>query len=364
MKIIPRHDFHQSTADAANDKILQSWLRERFKTTQLLSTNAAGLAETARDVLDRALYFGRERYSHNPELLRAIISDSAVENALAVQATRDWVVISNALLLRLFMVSENLGTKLMTETGLGETALGRIIDDLPPMAGGFTSAVSSLLFTGALAFFAGHEIGHHLEGGLGILSASASGDLVGVPQNEVEQALEIGADERGVIICRQVMAFYLGKCVDVRDYTEMEKIEYQMALALLVSVGLFLSMAVIRPRSVGMRNISEKKHPPGSLRVLLLSMHLSQTVKETFSLIPERYRRHIRLVALDMAASASIEPGTKPAILAQERAGIRSEPLAFRAVGLRRAIFDPDLRHYVRRLRQLRQQLRPQLLPR
>jgi hypothetical protein len=364
MKINSRHDFRQSTADAAKDQVLQTWLLKQFKTTQLLSADAAGLAETARDILDCALKFGRERYSSNAERVCAVISASTVDNALAVQATRDWVVISEALLVRLFAVSEKLGPTLMTETGLDQTEIGRTISTLPPMNGGFTSAVSSLLFSGAVAFFAGHEIGHHLEGGLSILGTAATGDLVELPQNEVEQALEIGADERGVIISRQVMAYYLGKCINLREYTDAEKVEYQMALALLLSVGLFLSMAVIRPRSIGMKDITEKQHPPGSLRVLLLSMHLSHTVKQTFSLISDRFRRHIRLVALDMAAAASIEPGTKPAILTQERAGTRSEPLGLRAVGLRRAIYDPDLRHYARRLLETREKLRPQLVPR
>lgn len=323
-----------------------------------------GLARTARSVSARAVDLGRARYADHPERLRAVISASTKkENALAVQGASDWIVISVALMTRLADVCERLTPELMTDTGLNNTGLGKRLTTLPPTNAEFTSATSSLLFAGALAFFLGHEIGHHLDGGLGI-QEHASSDLARLPANDVEQALEIVADERGVIISRQVLATHLDDYLEFREYTDFEQAEFQVAIALLVSVSVFLCMAILRPRSFELDQMERMKHPPGALRVLWMSTHLTETVKSTMPLVSNQMRRHIRFVALDMAALASIEVGTAPDGVLKERVGKRNEPLGIRALSIRRALFEPNVAKRMRHLLTVRRDIRPLLRPR
>lgn len=360
----PTHSFDQSAKIAATDQHVQAWLTRKFQTTELLSSDMGGIAEAARDVINVALEFGRKQYSQGPERLCAVLSASEREMALAVDGLRDWILVSKGLIARLFQVAEDLAPRLMAETGMRETGLGRRLTTLPPMHGGFTSALSSLLFTGALAFFVGHEIGHHLEGHLGLLGSHATGDIFELPRNIVEQALEVDADERGVIVSRQTMGLYLLQAIESREYSEAEKSEYHAVLAMLLSAGLFLCMAHLRPKAVSFKDRSDKSHPPGSLRVLLVSMYLTSSIKTIFK-ITEKYRRQVRMISLDMASEACVEPGTKAAALLKERrANRKGEPHGMRALGLRRAIFDLDLKHRARELLAVRQKLKSSLVRR
>lgn len=359
----PTHRFDQSTKVARLDPHVQTWLTRKFQTTKLLPENTGGIAETARDVIDVALEFGRREYARDPLRLCAVLSASEHEMALAVDSSRDWILVSKGLIDRLFRVAEDLAPRLMAETEMGETGLGRRLATLPPMNGGFTSALSSLLFTGALAFFVGHETGHHLEGHLPLLGARAAGDIFELPRSLVEQAMEVDADERGVIVSRQTMGWYLIQSVEPREYSEAEQNEGHAVLAMLLSVGLFLCMAHLRPKAVSLKALDDKAHPPGSLRLMLMSMYLTLSIKAAFK-ITEKYRRQIRMVSLDMTSEACIEPGTKAAQLIKERANRKGEPHGLRALGLRRAIFDLDLKHRARELLAVRQELRARLVRR
>ncbi len=358
-----RQDFQECMLAARNDDKLRASMLEHFGDYEFIEHDASPLTSFTADIVGAAVQLGRERYSERSERLCAVFCSSSEPNAIAAWGSRDWIVISDALMDRLYKSAEALARQLMHDVGVEETKLGAAMQTAKPTPG-FSTAMASCLYIGAVGFIAGHEVGHHLEGhdGYYLRGSVRLRDTSDQDLKLEQQALEIGPDERGAIISRQIQTPFLMEFFDGETPSQEVQAEYQAVVATVLSVGLFSALAVIRPRSIGMKDASEKRHPPGALRALLLSMYLSEKIKENFHLLSPSLRREIRMVSLDIAAAESVGKRAKEAAILNRAK--KNEPLGLRAAGIRRALFDPDLRHHLRKLLEIRGRLRPTLHPR
>jgi hypothetical protein len=359
----PRQDFQECTLAARDDAQLGASMLEHFGDYAFIEHDVSPLTSFTAEIVGTAVDLGRERYKERSERLCAVFCSSPEPNAIAAWGKRDWIAISDALMVRLHKSAEALAPQVMHDIGVEKTRLGAVMQKAKP-APGLSTAMASCLYIGAVGFIAGHEVGHHLEGHDGYYS-SGSVRLRDASDQELkleQQALEIGPDERGAIISRQILTTFLMKFFDGETLSQEVQAEYQAVVATVLSVGLFSALAVIRPRSIGMKDASEKRHPPGALRALLLSMYLSEKIKECFGLLSPPLRRQIRMVSLDIAAAESVGKGAKEAAILNRAK--KNEPLGLRAAGIRRALFDPDLRHHLRKLLEIRSRLQPTLHPR
>ncbi|MDA3668085.1 hypothetical protein PFF91_03485 [Burkholderia cenocepacia] len=338
-------------------------MREHFGDYTFIEHDASPLTSFTAEIVGQAVKLGRERYKERPERLCAVFCSSTEPNAIAAWGRRDWIVISDALMARLHKSAEALAPKVMHEIGVEETRLGAIMQKAKPIPG-FSTAMASCLYVGAVAFIAGHEVGHHLEGhdGYYLPGAVRLRDASDKDVKLEQQALEIGPDERGTIISRQILTPFLLQFFDGEMLNQEVQAEYQAVLATVLSVGLFSALAIIRPRSIGMKDAAEKRHPPGALRALLLSEYLSQKINENCGLLSPDVQWQIRMVSLDIAAAESVGKGAKEAAILNRAK--KNEPLGLRAAGIRRALFDPDLRYHMRELLDIRNRLRSTLRPR
>ncbi|MES2244206.1 MAG: hypothetical protein V4639_15125, partial [Pseudomonadota bacterium] len=268
-----RQDFRECTLAARNDAQLKVVMTEHFGDYQFIEYDASPLTSFTAELVGMAVALGRDRYKERPERLCAVICSSTQPNAIAAWGKRDWIVISDALMVRLHRSAEALAPQVMHDMGMEETRLGALIRKAEP-APGFSTALASCLYVGAVGFIAGHEVGHHLEGhdGYYLHGAVRFREASDQDLKLEQQALEIGPDERGAIISRQILITFLMKFSDGKTLSQEAQAEYQAVIATVLSVGLFSVLAVIRPKSIGMKEASEKRHPPGALRALMLSM--------------------------------------------------------------------------------------------
>lgn len=336
---------------------------EHFGAYAFIEHDVCPLTSFTAEIVGAAVSLGRDGYKERSERLCAIFCSSTEPNAIAAWGSRDWIVISNALMFRLHKSAEALAPQVMHTVGVKDTRLGTVMQKAKS-APGFSTAMASCLYIGAVGFFAGHEVGHHLEGhdGYYLPGSVRLRDASDQDLKLEQQALEIGPDERGAIISRQILTSFLLKFYNGETLSQEDQAEYQAVIATVLSVGLFSALAVIRPRSIGMKEASEKRHPPGALRAWMLSMYLSGKIKECCSLISSPVQQQIQMVSLDIAAAESVGKGAKEAAILNRAK--TSEPLGLRAAGIRRALFDPDLPHHLRTLLEIRSRLRPTLRPR
>ncbi len=360
-----RHDFSVSMTLALSDYRLLRQLNNHLATGKLLAESESPLIAGTCSVANYALAKARSRYTSKPERLKCVISASSKVNALAVWgvAQNDWIVLSSGLLERLRETSVATFQHILDDWSILETQLGRSLAAQAPL-GGFESPFAAMLYVSAVSFFIGHEAGHHLEGHDGYYQVGAVAELLdGEATGSERQSLEFFADAHGVSMSRQITTAFLLEVVDVRNFSVAERTEFQKVLAMLISLGIFLSISALDPRSVDLASIQSRSHPPSSVRALWISSLLTDAIKGAFHNLQVKDLRRIRLQALEWAAEASITPGTDAARIYEAREAA-AEPRALRAVGIRRALYDPNLRAYLRSIREIGKLLRPRLRPR
>jgi hypothetical protein len=94
----PKHAFADSFTMAQNDGVLRSTLAKHLGTDQLSPPDASTFVSATCDVVDWVVGFGRDMYASHPERLCAAISKSPKVNALAVWASKDWIIVSEGLM--------------------------------------------------------------------------------------------------------------------------------------------------------------------------------------------------------------------------------------------------------------------------
>lgn len=372
MTSIPRHDFVQSMEAARKDVDLRAQLVKFLKSDALASVNHSDLISATCDLANLAMNEARTLYAKNPERLVCVISSSELSNAYAIWSSTkyDWVVLTGGLLTALRNSADLAACRLADRIPeVLQSALGKRIFSVPPLSGGFQTALSSLLYVAAIGFFVGHEAGHHLEGHDGYYADGAHVEDTCEPCSDVsehsmiKQALEFQADYYGVLISRRVLLHFLLKLVDVACYSELEQRQYNRVIAVLLSAGVLMSLAIIRPRTIDWIQVESATHPPATLRAIKISAELTESIKAYFKKLTEADRRWIRILALELAAQGAIVSGSKEDKIYQERSK-RNEPAALRAVGIRSALHDSHSQNYFEKIAKCLNPLKARLQPR
>jgi len=358
---------------AKDDQDLKRHLIEHLGTDALSAPEKSDLVTRTMDVMTWVIQRTRKRYAERPERLVACISSSTVENALAVWSSSelDWIVLSEGLMnLYRDSVEEVARLYQLAFPEVVNTELFKRLQAEKPLSGGFGSALSSLMYFAAIAFYTGHEAGHHLAGHDGHYTMGAHAEQSFDALTDADQAaltrqsLEREADLIGLGLCRRAMESLLGQLWEVRQFSQRERKVYQRVLATLISVGTMTALLKLKPREIEWKSISEKTHPPGVVRAVTLASSISQYFKDNFSELDDSARDWIRLAALELAAGASIQPGSTVDKVYQERLDRGGEPAALRATGIRKALYDPDFYAYIDQLKQAREAIAPNLKPR
>lgn len=373
MQSTPAHDFKLSLAIARGDPALKTILFKYFKTDKLSSPDRSELVSATCDAITWPIQEARALYDKDPQRLVGLISTSNVANALATWQPPgyDCIVVTEGLMEILFNASDDMGA-LITQAfpELFKSQLGRKLQEVPPLRGGFKTALGSFLYFGAISFFAGHECGHHLAGHDGYYLNGAHAEVDDDNLNHdratktTEQALEQEADKIGINICKNTLAKLLSKLWDIRTFSDADKRHYQRILAILLSSGTLMALVRIRPREIDWVDIANSTHPPAIARIILMSLELSAALKLHFNSLDRVSRQWIPIKCLEVAAGGTIKSGTKEDMIRQERLARGGEPAAIRAVGIRKALFDKSLEQYYVNLERSLNVVRPQLRPR
>jgi hypothetical protein len=369
---IPMHDFSRSMNLARVDTDLNAQLVKHLRSNALAPVLSSDLVDATCDLVNVALREARALYASDPERLVCVIAANEVSNAYAIwSSTRyDWVVLTQGLLAQLRDSAEEVAYRFAARIPeVLESALGERILSVPPLRGGFQTALGSLLYVAAIGFFVGHEAGHHLEGHDGYYADGAHAEVANDPGSDmdsealIKQALEFEADCFGVLISRRVLFRFLLKLADVTPLRGVEKRQYNRVIAVLLSAGALMALVRLRPTAIDWASIATSSHPPGALRALVISAALSDAIKAHFDHLTDAARRWIRMIALELAAQGTIVAKSNEAKIFQERAG-RDEPAALRAVGIRAALFDPEVPSYIAKIQHSLDAVKPRLRPR
>jgi hypothetical protein len=367
------HDFNLSLAVGCTDADLKTQLIKFFGTDELSLPNKSELVDATCDVITSVIQEARVRYAKNPQRLVGAVSTSQVANALAAWGSTkcDWIVVSEGLMQLLCGAADDMAARLTAAfPELLSSQLGRRLLAAAPLRGGFQTTLGSLLYFGAISYFAGHEAGHHLAGHDGYYLSGAHAEaeddtsVQGDATKTTEQALERQADRLGLTITRITLTKLLGKLWEMRSFSNVEKREYQRMLAILISGGAMMAVVKIKPRDFDWADISGRTHPPAVARIITMAAELSEAFRSNFGALDDVSRRWIRVKCLELSVGATIESGTNEDRIYQERSARGGEPAAIRAVGIRKALNDPRLEQYYDELDQCLETVRPQLRPR
>jgi|GEM_PF-3191492 len=372
----PRHNFASNLVLAQTDADLQQQLTIHFGTSDLSAPNKSPLVTTTTDVMNWVVQKARSMYKAEPEKLVAAISSSATKNALAVWSGsgRDWIVFSEGLMELLRDRVDSVAERFEEAfPDLMNTTLMQRLLTRSPLPGGFTTSFSSFLYFAAVAFFTGHEAGHHLAGHKSQYPRQAHAENSESGAIDVDgawligQALERDADLLGITLCRIAVSSLLGQLWEVDEAENLSADErkcFQRVLAALISTGALTAAVFIKPKSIDWTNQPNVLHPPAVARLLTLAASISLAIKKNFHDLDGFYRRWIRLMSLEVAVGATITPGTNADRIHQERIARGGELAAIRATGIRKALHDPMFRKYMAQLDATIKEIRPGLKPR
>lgn len=369
----PLHDFARSFALAHNDTDLRAQLVKYLKTDGLARPEESELVNSTMDVITWVVQQARSLYATEPERLVAAISLASTPNALAIWSSsrRDWIVISVGLMELLRNSVDDLGRAFArTFPEIMETTLMQRLQSQPPLRGGFETSLGSFLYFSAVAFFAGHEAGHHLAGHDAHYVDGAHAEQSGEANEAADerwltkQALERDADLLGLRLCRMAMTKLLSQLWEVEQYSAAERRSYQRVLAALLGTGAMTAALRITPREVDWDELPSRVHPPAVIRVLTLAGSISRAIKEGFTDLDDTSRRWIRLMSMELVTGATINPGTEVDRIYQERLARGGEPAAIRATGIRKALHDSRLADYTTQLEAALASIKPKLRPR
>jgi hypothetical protein len=190
-----RHDFDNSARSSVCDKELKGLLLHYCKTTDLVLTSESPFVAKSCEMANIAVNEARKHYQANPGLLRCLLSAGEASDAFAFWTSTgiDWIVLTKALLENLRDGAEDMASRLSARMpSLLLSAIAKRIMEAPPLTEGLSSGLASLLYIAGIAFFVGHEAGHHLEGHSGHFYPGAPAESeAGNSGNEIDQGLEL-----------------------------------------------------------------------------------------------------------------------------------------------------------------------------
>lgn len=367
----PIHDFSHSLKVARTDADLTGQLVKHLGTDELLEVNSSDLVRTTCSVVNSSLEHARALYAKKPERLLSVISASPTPNAYAIWSSTnsDWIVLTNGLLADLHKAAEELEHRFeVCVPKILQSAVNQRVLSAQSLPSGFKSSLSYLLYIAGISFFVGHEAGHHLAGHDGHYidgsHAEAFTDLsTAICSNSLTaQALEVDADRYATHISRLVLVRELIGLMDA-SYSEYDRKQFHLLLALLISAGALVALVVLRPRAVDWSQIGRKTHPPTVVRAILIAVEISRALKSYCGSLTERDRKRIRLISLELVAQGTITKHSNLYTDFQKRKR-RGEAAALRSVGIRAALYDPRLNFYVNAIKQNFDAVRPRLRPR
>ena len=373
---VPLHNFSDSFALAQRDSELKRQLVGYLKTDALSPPDKSDLVSRTTDAMTWVIQKARARYATDPARLVAVVSSSPEANALAVWSgsERDWIVISEGLMELLRSgVKDVAGRFNHAYPDLLRCELMQKLLEQAPLSGGFDSSLSSFMYFGAVAFFVGHEAGHHLAGHDGHYvggahaerpADSADTEHFGSEEWRIRHALERDADLIGLDFCRNAIETLLSQLWEVRDFSPAERRDSQRVLAALIGAGVLTSTLLIKPREIDWSAVPKQSHPPAVVRAVILSAALNRYFKRSFSDMGANTRARIRLVSLELAAAATIVPRSPADKVYQARLARGGEPAAIRATGIRKALHDSQFDDYIASLESTMRAVRPRLKPR
>lgn len=358
----PHHDFASSLAIAESDRDLRHSLVRFMGTSQLVAPDHSGLVASTAQAMTWVIQNARSMYAAESERLVGAICSSPRQNALAVWSSsrRDWIVLSEGLIELLGSRVDDLGERVIHAfPEIMKTTLMQRLVAQQPLGCGIETALGSFLFFGGIAFFTGHEAGHHLRGHDGYYVQGAHAEAIAdsdEPADDdrlIRQALERDADLTGLALSRIAMAGLLSKLWEVDEAGRLHsagRAEFQRVLATLIGAGAMTAALLFRPRKIEWNEVPSSSHPPSVARVVILAMSISAAIKDGFPDLDDVSRRWIRLMCLEVASAATILPGSPEHQIYRERLARGGEPAAIRATGIRRAFNDPRFRGYLSQL--------------
>jgi hypothetical protein len=163
------------------------------------------------------------------------------------------------------------------------------------------------------------------------------------------------------------MSGLLSKLWEVDEAERLQtqgRAEFQRVLATLIGAGAMTAALLFCPRKIDWNEVPERSHPPSVARVVILAMSISAAIKDGFPDLDDVSRRWIRLMCLEVAAAATISPGSKEDQVYRERLARGGEPPAIRATGVRSAFNDPRFEDYLAQLEAALQAVKLRLKPR
>lgn len=259
----PVHDFDHSLVLAKTDADLKRQLVIHFGTSDLSAPDQSPLVVTTRLVMTWVIQHARSIYKvADHEKLVAAISIARRANALAVwsSAGRDWIVLSEGLLEllrdRMDGVAERFAS---TFPELIDTELMRRLFAEQPFSDGFISSLSSFLYFAAVAFFTGHEAGHHLAGHESQYPKRAHAEQSKAETIDwdgdwlIGQAQEQDADILGLTLSRIAMTKLLGKLwtvTEAENCSAYKRQTFQRMLAALISTGALTAAVFFKPKNI------------------------------------------------------------------------------------------------------------------
>jgi hypothetical protein len=358
---------------ARRDAGLLANLAQEFDSQEFADISKSNLFRSAAMTCAYVVREARAVYAEGPERLVGIIVDGQKPNALAAwpQSGFDWIVLSTGLIQRLSDAADDFGRKYCAAFPRLNALLERFFPDLQPIAAGPSSALGSLIFFGGVAYFAGHEAGHHLGGHSsyygrgGRAHSEADNGLWGGDESGLAaQALEVHADRVGLRLMRMAVLQLMIQSVQLREFSVEEKAAYQELMAILISAGAMMAAAIFNPARVEWERVQMRTHPPSTARVLLLAMQLSADFKNGFDALPSRTRKWIGVASLEAALEAVFKPKDLVEFEQFLRRKKRGEPAAVRYLGARKLLYETRFSDYVRELHLRLASLTPDLAPR
>lgn len=308
----------------------------------------------------------QKRYTRSERKLRLALHSSAdIANALAVwtRPDNDWIVLSIGLLQKLHGGASRLGDLICT--AYPTYGLATTLNERSGSGDGELSQLAEAIYAAVVAFFLGHEAGHHFEGHDGFygpMSAVSESDILNLSNATIDShALELGADLFGANESIRIMVAYLVHILPEGAINERSKSKYAEQIIFLAAAGVFAALFVLKPRKNGNHLGVGSTHPAKSFRALWLTNVVTSELANNFSSLDGSAIMDLVIQALIAAVGLTVnacEFGEWESY--QKREG---DIAALRATGIRRLIFDDGVSDYVATLHSRYLGLRERLGP-
>ena len=344
-------EFNESTQIARTDRALTRQLLLHYKTAALLPATA-GLHRSTCVALAWNIQQARIVFHQDPALIRAVISDAANANALAVwgDEKRHWIVVTDGLATLLRDAAEINAARVMAAfPTVFASAVGRRVLAATPLQG-FQTMLGALLYFGAMSFVASHELGHHLAGHGAYFDAQDSGARATLKKTlrarwDVPHALERQADAIGVGAAILSLNKLMARLFASTALTPAQRKDQQTVVAIVFAAGVFTIAARLVPDALDAKQAPATGHPPNVYRMIKMAATMMRPLR-SLALLDEPTRKWIRIKCLEIVLGPHLHLKGAQGAAANDAA----LPGAARLHGIRQALYDPSFQAYMAQL--------------